>query len=1078
MVTSSKPQTYIYKSETDTQYRVGTYQEPVNESYEDKLKRLSKYEPVIPQAPLDTRFHSQSEDGTLGIKAKLHLVRSVDELRELAKQAVGKVVGMDTETTGLSFYKDKIVGFSFAFNDMEGWYVPIRHQVRTTTVVKENLTDENGNFLYTKTGRVRQHQVKTHVDKPYPKNLPDKECLDILYEMMLSAKYTLWHNSEFDLNMIKAEGYDVIKCKTFDTMILPYIYDAEGKGIAGLKALEKRLLGRYRVGFKETVGSDENFQFTDPEKSYAYASVDACHDDSTEVLTRNGWVFWKDYKGDIPLATPNINTNKLEWQLPTRLVNYHYSGNMYHYLTKTQDWCVTPNHNMLIRHNQKADGVIEFKQADALKVEETLYLGSTEIDGEKDKYLIGDYEISEVDLARLVALILADGCTQKYDKETHNQYHTQIVMSEFKNYDIIRSFLDRLDFPKTHIYHRQSSVNKVNLYHWKTHYKPLWDLLRPCTEGGSRNKYIPNFIFNMSSEAIREFIKFYGYCDGHKQLRDSGAYSVCICTVSPYLRDGIQMLLSMIGIPSMLGSRPPKDVNISGRIIKAENCAEQYFINYNSRRTRRIKRCSMNIEHYDGMVYCAEVPNHTLITRRNGKVLVSGNCSVVAIHKKLYPMVRELLAQAPSIIELDGKPYDIVQEDNNLIRAFVDYYGHATMKIDSAEARRYEKMVKEGLNKVTEEIYAYFGRGPFNLSTQSKEFKQVMADAHIDTGAITEKSKTIAYGKTGIKEYTRNLGYLKNNVFPNIKYIKFNTEDKNGSKLPKNGYNMMIGGIVGNLVRIIKTYGRDYCKWTDQVNNLVIKNLDGSKCSRMDFYQILKNMYHGEMKKLGVLQKIKDYSSYMKALNSYIAKLTEVDEARMHYNITASTASGRLSSGNSSRGKNKENSYYINLNAQNLTKPKQVFYEATPSDEPDNILGYKFTYVSDDYAHANKDTKIIVEAGSPDANIRKCIVAPEGRYVVSMDFCVSPETTIELEDGSVQPITCLENNPQKVKTPNGFEMAHNFHYTGKKQKCILTLKDGKKIVCSPDHKFLVRVGETEAVWKPLREIKSTDVILN
>lgn len=729
MITASKPQTYIYKSEEDKQYRVGTYTEPVNESYEDKLKRLAKYEPVIPQAPLDTRFHIQNPDGSLGIRAKFKLVRSIEELRELSKQAVGQIVGMDTETTGLSYYKDKIVGFSFAFDDMSGYYVPIRHQIRTTTVVKENKVDENGNFIYTKTGKISQHQVKTHVDKPYPNNLPDKEALDILYEMMLSAKFTLWHNSEFDLNMIKAEGYDLSKCKTFDTMILPYIYDAEGKGIAGLKALEKRLLGRYRIGFKETVGSDENFQFTDPEKSYEYAATDSS--------------------------------------------------------------------------------------------------------------------------------------------------------------------------------------------------------------------------------------------------------------------------------------------------------------------------------------------------------------SVIAIYRKLFPMVKDLLAQAPSILTLDGKKYNIVEEDNKLIRAFVDYYGHATMKIDSAEARRYEKMVKEGLAKVTEEIFAYFGRGPFNLSTQSKEFKQVMADAHIDTGAITEKGKTIAFGKNGIKEFNKNLSYLKNNVFPNIKYIKFNTEDKNGSKLPKNGHgNSSINIIAGNLVRIIKTYGRDYCKWVDQVNNLVIKNLDGSKCTRLDFYNILKNMYHGEMKKLGVLQKIKDYSSYMKALNSYIAKLTEVDHCRMRYNLI-STSSGRMSSGLGKLGsKNKENSYYINLNAQNLTKPKQVFYEASPSDEPDNILGYKFTYVSDDYAHANKDTKIIVEAGSPDANIRKCIVAPEGRYVVSMDFCVSPETTVELEDGSVQPITCLENNPQKVKTPNGFEMAHNFHYTGKKQKCILTLKDGKKIVCSPDHKFLVRVGETEAVWKPLREIKSTDVILN
>jgi hypothetical protein len=31
-------------------------------------------------------------------------------------------------------------------------------------------------------------------------------------------------------------------------------------------------------------------------------------------------------------------------------------------------------------------------------------------------------------------------------------------------------------------------------------------------------------------------------------------------------------------------------------------------------------------ESYDGMVYCASVPNGTLITRRNGTMLISGNC--------------------------------------------------------------------------------------------------------------------------------------------------------------------------------------------------------------------------------------------------------------------------------------------------------------------------------------------------------------------------------------------------------------------------------------------------------------------
>ena len=197
----------------------------------------------------------------------------------------------------------------------------------------------------------------------------------------------------------------------------------------------------------------------------------------------------------------------------------------------------------------------------------------------------------------------------------------------------------------------------------------------------------------------------------------------------------------------------------------------------------------------------------------------------------------------------------------------------------------------------------------------------------------------------------------------------------------------------------------------------------------------------------------------------------------MNYKVTSSTSSGRLSSGNSSKTKGKENKYYINLNAQNLTKPKQVFYKGTPSNEEGNILGWKFEHVPDDYAHEHAKDEVIVEAGTPTTNIRKCIVAPEGRYIVSMDFCVSPETTIELEDGAVVPITTLENNPQKIRTPRGYELANNFHYTGKRQKCILTLKSGKRVVCSPDHKFLVKTEKGEEVWKPLKEILPSDSVV-
>ena len=719
-IENKEHKTYIYKKE-----------QPVNkqtaQTTADKENAYAKYEPVIPQAPLDTKFHYIKEDGTYGIKAKLKMIESIEELKEFAKRCVGKVVGLDTETTGLSFGIDKIVGFSMALSDMEGYYVPIRHKVRHTTVTKKTKTDENGNIMYTKTGKPRTCSVKEYTYEDSPYNLPVKEALDILYDIMLNAKLSLWHNSDFDLNMLKCEGYDVMKCKTFDTMILPYIFDAEGKGISGLKPLEKRLLGRYRSGFKETVGTDENFQYTDPTKSQEYASVDAT--------------------------------------------------------------------------------------------------------------------------------------------------------------------------------------------------------------------------------------------------------------------------------------------------------------------------------------------------------------SCIAIYKKLYPMVVDLLKKAPSIINLDGKTYNIIKEDNNLIRAFVDYYDHAELLIDREEAKSYEKLVREQLATVTEEIFSYFGRGPFNLSTQSKEFLQVMEEAHINTGCITEKGNK-SFGKQGIKEFNKNLSYLKNTVFRNVGYLRTEIDLRGNFKLPKKDQGSSALNVIANtLVKILKEYGRDYCRVIDQVNNCVIKHADGSRvASRMEFFVIIRELYKGETKKLNVLNKIKDYSSCMKALNSYITKLTEVDSCRMHYRLQG-TASGRLSSGNSSKTKGKENKYYINLNAQNLTKPKQVFYKGTETKEEGNVLGWKFEHVPEDYAHEHAEDEVIVEAGVPNTNIRKCIIAPEGKYIASLDFCVSPETTIELQGGKKVPITYLENNPQMIKTPRGYELAHNFHYTGKRQKCVLTLKSGKKITCSPDHKFLVTQEDGKELWKPLKDILPTDSIV-
>lgn len=593
----------------------------VQEKQQTYNKSDFKYVPMIQQRPLDMKFHYYREDGTLDIIDNYKLIKSVEELKEFAKSCVGKVIAVDTETTGLTYCEDRIVGFSISLDAYSGIYVPIRHKIRREEKVKVAKKDENGNILYTKAGKPRQQTVSQYYYFEQPENLPDRECLDILYEIMLNAKCSLLHKSEFDLNMIKSEGYDVTKLKTFDTIILPYIYDAEGRKVAGLKEVSS-LLGRKQPTFKETVGDEGNFQFTIPSQSYKYASVDSC-----------------------------------------------------------------------------------------------------------------------------------------------------------------------------------------------------------CT----------------------------------------------------------------------------------------------YYI-----------------------------------------------------YQNLYPMVKKLLSKYTKTISLEnGKPYDIIARDNELIRAFVDYYGHVDIEVDTPVAEAYRDKIIEDLKTNSEKVYSYFDKGIFSLSTGSKEFKTIMEEFHVVTGAFTDKG-AISYGKKGIEAFARNMRDLK--------FILENFDTRVSYDL--GGHIDKRADIVNfRLASILEIYAQPYFKVMPDrsPNSIHITSKTGSYIEKEAFKELLQTLLEKETEKLEILKCIQKIASLNKALNSYIDKLTKVDHCKMKYKLQGTT-SGRLASGNGSKNDKKKNHYYIDLNAQNLTKPNPAFYLAEKCDDendPENILGYKFTLVSDEFYHKHKDDedKIIVEGAQPIANIRKCMKA-------------------------------------------------------------------------------------------------------
>ena len=946
---------------------------------QDQQKQAIKYESVIPKGKFDDKFNKEvkDEEGNVvgyDIIADLKLIKTLDELREFTDKCKDKIIAVDTETTGLSYLRDVIVGFSVSLDSYSGIYVPIRHQHKKVTKVKKDKLDENGNIMLTKAGKPRQVTVSEFSYSEYEGNLDPKKALDMLDEMMLNARGCLLHNSEYDLNMIKKEGYDVMKYKTFDTMLLPYIYDPEAR-LNGLKPLTKWLLGRHVQDFSEVTGGEKEFQYTNPEESYVYA---ACHDKETEVLTENGWVLWKDYNGIDKLGTVDVNTGLFEYQKPVNITKYKYEGDMYFYKSNSVNFCVTPNHKMLVQPAQDVSRTPIWVEAQNMKTYEKFYYKPKGKKGGEDFSftMTQGCTLTSNQMAKLTALVLADGYVKNRTKESRNCF-IGVTLSIEKNFKEITEFLDSLPIKAN--YHKSTSSDKVRT--WGFSDKALWTLLHPYCKDGSRNKFVPEFIKNMKTEDIKDFIHFYSITDGY--LTHNSQY---LYTTSDKMLGDLMELCLMAGYNPSYHDRPPKDAIFRDHVVKAENCATVHHIYFNYiRKSVGFKRYTNNLHviPYNDYVYCAEVPNHTLITRRGGKVLISGNCdsaNTFGVYEKLYPRVNRLLSEAPKVLKFNGKRYNVLQEDNKLVRAFVDYYGHVKLNVDRQAAIDYKELIEKETKETIEKIYTYFGIGPFSLSTGSKEFQEVMKKFHMETGAMTKTGKRTSYGKDGIKEMNKQQRILRDEIWPKLSKIFF-VDSKIKAEGPANmeAY---------NLINFLKIYGKPYFKFLNldkSVNVLNVRDLNNKPLDKMTFVSMLKEMYASEKKKLEILQAVLKYSSLMKALNSYVTKLTEVDECIMRYRLTG-TKSCRLSSGNGSKNSKDKNDYYIDLNAQNLSKSLPKFYVAKKGNGEGNILGWEFTPVDDDYAHAHKEDEYIVEGFNQVGNVRSCIVAPKGRLIASLDY--------------------------------------------------------------------------------------------
>jgi len=177
------------------------------------------------------------KDEKANLEFKAVLITDEKKLQEILSQLDPlRVVAFDTETTGLDYEKDKLVGFSFCFNEEEAYYVPFGHFYLG---VEEQVSKEAA-----------------------------KEAIRTIFNSLVVG-----HNIKFDLHFVTRFLEDDSLRVYSDSMILAWLINPESA--LALDKLSEKLLNHTMVSFKDTVKKGEDFSSVALEDACKYAAEDA-----------------------------------------------------------------------------------------------------------------------------------------------------------------------------------------------------------------------------------------------------------------------------------------------------------------------------------------------------------------------------------------------------------------------------------------------------------------------------------------------------------------------------------------------------------------------------------------------------------------------------------------------------------------------------------------------------------------------------------------------------------------------------------------------------------------------------------
>jgi phosphoribosylamine-glycine ligase len=340
-----------------------------------------------------------------------------------------------------------------------------------------------------------------------------------------------------------------------------------------------------------------------------------CYDDKTEVLTDNGWKFFKDLKKEDFIASLNPENNNLEYHKPLNYFCDDYKGLMYKYKgnkRKSIDFCVTPNHKFYAADHWYSPNY-HLQTLDSLKNKSWRIPRKAVWKGEeKDFFILPRYEkkwknskrificpelrIKMDDWLAFLGIYLLEGSWQ----------NNCIFIAQTARVEEVRKILEKLPFHFKYYFYPKYNNGTFILYNTQ-----LVDYVKQF--GKCKDKFIPKEFKQLSSRQIKIIFDALMVGDGHK----NGKQFINSCK---RLMDDVQELLLKM--------------NQFGTIRKSTNEKGQYWYHiWRNSLDATINKRNLYQEEYEGKIYCVEVPHHIIYVRRSDMPMWCGQSTFE--HKSL-----------------------------------------------------------------------------------------------------------------------------------------------------------------------------------------------------------------------------------------------------------------------------------------------------------------------------------------------------------------------------------------------------------------------------------------------------------